>query len=140
DREPERGRRARTGDRVPEPAPPVLRGRHHHRGQRQQHQQAHPEHRGAEPDRPAAPAAPRDRGGRGGPFGRGHPALPAIWVTMPVFLSKYFLLTWLQPPSSAIVASLATVGYGCAGSLAPSTSPGSTPCTAGRKPLLAKIF
>ena len=39
-----------------------------------------------------------------------------------------------------MVASLGTVGNGCAGSLAPSTVPASTPGTTGRKPLLAKIF
>ena len=98
--------------------------------------------RNVEPDSTARrrPPRPPGRDGRGGQLGRAHPALPAISVTIPVFLSKYFLLTSLQPPSSEIVVSLATVGYGFDGSLAPSTVPGSTPCRAGRKPLLAKIF
>src|SRR5207253_2529654 len=106
-------------------------------------QRAEPERRAGLLGRAPPPATAAARGGGGdqrGQLGRGHPTLPAISVTIPDSLSKYFLLTSVQPPRSAIVVSLATVGYGFDGSFAPSTVPGSTPCSAGRKPLLAKIF
>ena len=69
-------------------------------------------------------------------WARGHPPL-SILVTIPFVLSKYFALTAVQPPRSAIVVELLRrSGTGCVGSFAPLTVPTFTPATTGRNPAL----
>src|SRR5262249_23711976 len=138
--------------RVPEAVPPARRALRDDCGQRDEHEDAEPADRDAEAEtRRGADRQRRVRRGRDRPqrgvrrhrARRGlqdrHPAEVSTLMTMPLSGSKNLSFTADHPPRSAIVVSLATAGYGLAGSFAPLTSVAVTPETAGRKPLLAKI-
>ena len=144
------GGRLLVRDRAPEAAPaPVGRG-HHDRGERDEHQEAEPEHGDAEAESrhpgerslPGGPAAPgRRRPGTatgdcvsrrlaGGGDRLGHDAVLLVEELVATGRSQL-------SKSSATVSRCETAGNGSAGSLAPSTSPYSTPSMIGRKPFRA---